>query len=333
MLYVTTNSATIAVDAKTGNQIWKSKIEYPPETVRIVCCGVINRGAAIADGKLFRTTLDANVVAIDAKTGKELWRQNAADIKLGYSMTMAPLYADGVVITGVSGAEFGTRDFIDGWDPETGKHLWRTYTIPAPGEPGSETWKGDTWKFGGGSTWITGSFDPEMHTVFWGIGNPGPFNAATRPGDNLYTCSVLALDPKTGSIKWHYQFSPNNPFDYDAVAEMVLADIKVDGKDDQSDPRRQSQRLLLCARSHDGQADRGQSLCPGELGLEHRSEDRPTGRDRSRRQGAQGREGRSMALDPRRQELGADVLRPRHGPSLRQHAQLRQTLQDDLAGL
>ena len=129
VLYVTTNSATIAVDVKTGNQIWKSKIEYPPETVRIVCCGVINRGVAIADGKLFRTTLDANVVALDAKTGKELWRQNAADIKLGYSMTMAPLYADGVVITGVSGAEFGTRDFIDGWDPATGKHLWRTYTI------------------------------------------------------------------------------------------------------------------------------------------------------------------------------------------------------------
>ncbi|HYA71896.1 MAG TPA: methanol/ethanol family PQQ-dependent dehydrogenase [Roseiarcus sp.] len=230
VIYVTTNNATIAIDAKSGNQIWKSKIEYPPETLRVVCCGVINRGAAILDGRIFRTTLDANVVGIDAKTGKEIWRQNAADIKLGYSMTVAPLVADGVVITGVSGAEFGTRDFIDGWDPETGKHLWRTYTIPAPGEPGSDTWKGDTWKFGGGSTWITGSFDPEMHTVFWGIGNPGPFNAATRPGDNLYTCSVLALDPKTGSIKWHYQFSPNNSFDYDAVAEMVLADLKVDGK-------------------------------------------------------------------------------------------------------
>ncbi|HKN27115.1 MAG TPA: methanol/ethanol family PQQ-dependent dehydrogenase [Roseiarcus sp.] len=229
VIYITTNNATIAVDAKTGNQIWKSKIEYPPETLRVICCGVINRGLAMLDGKLFRTTLDANVVGIDAKTGKELWRQNAADVHLGYSMTMAPLVADGVVITGVSGGEFGTRDFLDGWDPETGKHLWRTYTIPAPGEPGSETWKGDTWKHGGGPTWITGSFDPDTHTVYWGTGNPGPFNAATRPGDNLYTCSVLALDPKTGSMKWYYQFSPNNPFDYDAVAEMVLADIKVDG--------------------------------------------------------------------------------------------------------
>ncbi len=230
VLYVTTHNATIAVDAKTGKQIWKTKVEYPAETPRIVCCGIINRGAALYDGKVFRTTLDANVIALDAKTGKELWRQKAADIKEGYSMTVAPLVADGVVITGISGAEFGTRGFIDGWDPATGKKLWRTYSIPTPDEPGGDTWKGDTWKLGGGSTWITGSYDPELNTVYWGIGNPGPFNAAVRPGDNLYTCSVLALDPKTGKIKWHYQFSPNNPFDYDSVAEMVLADMNVEGK-------------------------------------------------------------------------------------------------------
>jgi alcohol dehydrogenase (cytochrome c) len=230
VLYVTTNSATMAVDAKTGKQIWKTKVEYPPETPRIVCCGIINRGAAIYDGKIFRTTLDANVIALDAQTGKELWRKNAIDFKTGYSMTVAPLVADGVVITGISGAEFGTRDFIDGWDPKTGEHLWRTYTVPGPGEPGNESWQGDTWKLGGGSTWITGSFDPELHTVYWGVGNPGPFNAAVRPGDNLYTCSVIALDPKSGKIKWHFQFSPNNPFDYDSVAEMVLATLNIDGK-------------------------------------------------------------------------------------------------------
>ncbi|ABQ37903.1 MULTISPECIES: methanol/ethanol family PQQ-dependent dehydrogenase [Bradyrhizobium] len=230
VLYVTTHNATMAVDAKTGKQIWKSKIDYPAETPRVVCCGIINRGAALFDGKVFRTTLDANVIALDAKTGKELWRQKAADIKEGYSMTVAPLVADGVVITGISGAEFGTRGFIDGWDPATGKHLWRTHTVPTPDEPGGDTWKGDTWKLGGGSTWITGSYDPEQNTVFWGVGNPGPFNAAVRPGDNLYTCSVLALDPKTGKMKWHFQFSPNNPFDYDAVAEMVLADMNVEGK-------------------------------------------------------------------------------------------------------
>jgi alcohol dehydrogenase (cytochrome c) len=230
ILYVTTHNATMAIDAKSGKQVWKTKIDYPPETPRIVCCGIINRGAALFDGKLFRTTLDANVIALDAKTGKELWRQKAADIKEGYSMTVAPLVADGVVLTGISGAEFGTRGFIDGWDPATGKHLWRTHTVPSPDEPGGDTWKGDTWKLGGGSTWITGSYDPELNTVYWGVGNPGPFNAAVRPGDNLFTCSVLALDPKTGKIKWNYQFSPNNPFDYDSVAEMVLADLTVEGK-------------------------------------------------------------------------------------------------------
>ena len=230
VIYVTSHNATMAVDVKTGKQIWKTKVEYPAETPRIVCCGIINRGAAIHEGKLFRTTLDANVIALDAKTGKELWRQKAADIKEGYSMTVAPLVADGVVLTGISGAEFGTRGFIDGWDPATGKHLWRTHTIPTPDEPGGDTWKGDTWKLGGGSTWITGSYDPELNTVYWGIGNPGPFNSAVRPGDNLFTCAVLALEPKTGKIKWHYQFSPNNPFDYDSVAEMVLAELNIDGK-------------------------------------------------------------------------------------------------------
>ena len=230
VIYITSHNATMAVDAKTGKQIWKTKIEYPAETPRIVCCGIINRGGAIHNGKLFRTTLDAHVIALDMKTGKELWRQKAADIKEGYSATVAPLVADGVVITGISGAEFGTRGFIDGYDPETGKRLWRTHTVPSPDEPGGDTWKGDTWKLGGGSTWITGSYDPEMNTVYWGVGNPGPFNAAVRPGDNLFTCAVLALEPKTGKIKWHYQFSPNNPFDYDAVAEMVLADMTIEGK-------------------------------------------------------------------------------------------------------
>jgi alcohol dehydrogenase (cytochrome c) len=227
VIYVTTNAATMALDAKTGEQIWKTKVEYPPETSRIVCCGIISRGLALYDGKVFRTTLDANVIALDAKTGKEIWRSNAIDFKDGYSMTVAPLVADGVVITGISGAEYGIRGFIDGWDPETGKRLWRTYTIAGPDDPNGKTWPGDTWQHGGGSTWITGSFDPDLHTVYWGTGNTGSWNPTTHPGDNLYTCSVLALDPKTGKIKWHFQFSPNDPYDLDSVAEMVLADIDV----------------------------------------------------------------------------------------------------------
>jgi alcohol dehydrogenase (cytochrome c) len=177
VLYVTTNSATMAIEAKTGKEIWKTKVEYPPEVPRIVCCGIINRGPALYDGKVYRTTLDANVIALDAKTGKQVWKSHVIDFKTGYSMTSAPLVADGVVITGLSGAEYGTRLFLDGWDPQTGAHLWRTYTIPGPGEPGHDSWAGDSWERGGGSTWIVGSFDPELHTVYWGIGNPGPFNA------------------------------------------------------------------------------------------------------------------------------------------------------------
>ena len=197
---------------------------------RIVCCGIINRGAALYDGKLFRTTLDANVIALDAATGKELWRSNVIDYKTGYSQTVAPLIADSVVITGISGAEYGIRGFIDGWDPDTGKHLWRTYTVAGPDDPNGKTWPGDTWQHGGGSSWITGSFDPELHTVYWGTGNTGSWNPTQHPGDNLYTCSILALDPKTGQIKWHFQFSPNDPYDYDSVAEMVLADLNLSGK-------------------------------------------------------------------------------------------------------
>jgi len=230
VLYVTTNSATMALDVKTGQQLWKTKVEYPEEVPRIVCCGIINRGLALYEGKIFRTTLDANVIALDQKTGKELWRSHVIDFKDGYSQTVAPLVADGVVITGISGAEYGIRGFIDGWDPNDGKHLWRTYTIAGPEDPNGKSWPGDTYLHGGGSTWITGSFDPDLHTVYWGTGNAGSWNPTQHPGDNLYSCSVLALDPKTGQMKWHFQFTPNDPYDYDSVAEMVLADLTISGK-------------------------------------------------------------------------------------------------------
>ncbi len=230
VMYVTTHQATHAIEAKTGKQIWQHKIEYPAETPRIVCCGILNRGAAIYNGKLFRTTLDANVIAIDPAGGKELWRSNAASVKDSFSMTVAPLIADGVVITGVSGGEYGVRGFIDGWDPDTGRHLWRRYTTAAPGEKGGDTWPGDTYKHGGGTTWLTGSYDPELGLVYWGTGNGGPWNAEFRKGDNLYIASVLALRPKTGEIVWYYQFSPNSRYDHDGTNENILADVTIKGK-------------------------------------------------------------------------------------------------------
>ena len=229
VIYVTDHEKTVALDALSGKAIWKSVIEYPADTTRVVCCGIVNRGAALFDGKLYRTTLDAQVVALDIKTGKEVWRTKSSDPKDGYSMTVAPLVAGGAVIVGVAGAEFGHRGYLEGLDPQTGKQLWRTYTVPAKGEPGSETWAGDSALTGGGSTWITGSYDPELDLVFWGTGNPAPWNPLGRKGDNLHTNSILAIQPKTGKVVWTYQKSPGDPFDYDGVNELVHADLTIDG--------------------------------------------------------------------------------------------------------
>ncbi len=230
LMFVTNADATIAIDVATGKQLWRTPVEWDPATPRIVCCGISNKGPALYNGKVFRGTLDAHLVALDQKTGKQVWKQKIAEWKEGFSITGAPLVANGVLITGISGAEFGVRGFLDAYDPDTGNHLWRRYTIPAPGEKGHETWPNDdSWQRGGGSTWVTGSYDPELDLVYWGTGNAGPWDPRGRPGDNLYTASVLALSPKTGEIAWHYQLVPNEMFDLDAVWEWILADIDVGG--------------------------------------------------------------------------------------------------------
>jgi len=230
VLYIATHDSTVAVDALTGKQLWKHMLEYGADLPSVICCGIHNRGVAAFEGKLFRGTLDAHVIALDMKTGKELWRSKAQEYKDGYSMTAAPLIANGLVITGISGGEYGTRGFLDAWDPQTGKQVWRRYTIPAPGEKGSEGWPGESWKRGGGPTWLTGSYDPELDLVYWGVGNGGPWNPTYRSGDNLYVGSVIAIRPKTGEIVWHYQFSPNDPFDYDGTNELIQTELKVGGK-------------------------------------------------------------------------------------------------------
>jgi len=229
VMYVTTHTETFAIDALTGKQVWRNTLEFAADVPKMACCGLINRGVAIYQGKVFRTTLDAKVQALDARTGKELWKSTAIDYKLGHAMTVAPLVANGVLITGIAGGEYGTRGFIDGWDPDTGKQLWRRYTTAAQGEKGGDTWPGDTAQKGGAPAWITGSYDPELDLMYWGTGNAGPWNAEFRKGDNLYVASVLALRPKTGEIAWHYQFTPNDPYDYDAVNELVHASLMVKG--------------------------------------------------------------------------------------------------------
>ena len=214
----------LAVDAKSGRVFWLYR--HTPSTDARVCCGSNNRGLAILGDTLFLATLDARLIAIDARNGRPLWNVVVGDPKLGYSMTMAPLVVKDKVLIGTGGGEYGIRGYIAAHDAKTGKEAWRFYTIPGPGEPGHETWRGDDWKTGGGSIWLTPSYDPELNLTYWGVGNPGPdWNPDQRPGDNLYTDSVVALDADTGALKWHFQFTPNDGYDYDAVQIAVLADL------------------------------------------------------------------------------------------------------------
>jgi alcohol dehydrogenase (cytochrome c) len=225
----------IALDAATGKTIWTYAHKPAPET-KNPCCGNLTRGVAILGNRLFLATLDAQLISLDSRTGKELWKIQIADYKQQYSMTVAPIVIKDKVIAGVAGGEHGIRGFLAAWDAATGKEVWRFNTVPGPGEPGNETWLGkdgkpnDSWKHGGAPIWVTGSYDPESNLTFWGTGNAGPdWDGDARLGDNLYSSSVIALDADTGKLKWYYQFSPHNEFDWDATQVPVLADIQFQG--------------------------------------------------------------------------------------------------------
>jgi alcohol dehydrogenase (cytochrome c) len=227
----------MALDAVTGRLFWT--YSYTPAPESRPCCGRINRGLAILGDTLFMGTIDAHLVAIDAKNGKPLWNTTVAKAESGYALTHAPLVVKDKVIVGTAGGEYGIRGFIAAYNVRTGKEMWRFHNIPEPGEPGHDTWGGDSWKTGGGSVWVTGSYDAGTNLTYWGIGNPGPdWNGDSRPGDNLYTDSVVALDADTGKLKWYYQFSPHDEFDYDAVQVPVLADVQWAGKDGVKRPRK-----------------------------------------------------------------------------------------------
>jgi len=230
VMYVINGKWTFAIDVATGRQIWRTPVRLEPGVTR----EAITRGAAtIYNGKVFRVTVDNHVLALDMKTGKEVWNQKFADAKEGYYATSAPIVANGVLISGMAGGESTTRGFLIGWDPETGKKLWTRYTIPAPGEPGSETWpkNSDAWKFGGGPTWRSGSYDPQLDLVYWGVGNAEPYDPRPREAlDSLYTSSVLAIRPKTGEIHCYFQYTPNDVYDVDGNDEQVLADMTIAGE-------------------------------------------------------------------------------------------------------
>ncbi len=241
VMYLTEAPNTaLALDARTGRPFWR--YQYNPSTDARPCCGRVNRGLALLGTTLFMATIDSKLIAIDAITGQPLWQRQVADPAAGYAMTLAPLVVKDKVIIGVAGGEYGIRGFIAAHDAATGEEAWRFYTIPAPGEPGFETWAdgGDAWQHGGASVWLTGSYDAALDLTYWGIGNPGPdWNPAQRPGDNLYSDSVVALDPDTGELKWHFQFTPNDDYDYDAVQIPVLVDLPT--------PSASSGKLMLWA--------------------------------------------------------------------------------------
>ena len=230
VMYVINGKWTFAIDVDTGRQIWRTPVTLEDGTRRTA----FNRGApTLYEGKLFRVTVDNHVLAIDMETGEELWNEKFASSDEGYYATGAPIVANGVLISGMSGGESTTRGFLDGWDPDTGTKLWRRYTIPAPGEPGSETWLQDSnaWRFGGGPTWRSGAYDPELDLVYWGTGNAEPYDPRPRGAlDSLYTSSVLAIRPKTGEIACHFQYTPNDVYDVDGTDEHVLADIEIAGR-------------------------------------------------------------------------------------------------------
>jgi alcohol dehydrogenase (cytochrome c) len=211
-----------ALDAVTGRLLWQYQHSIPVDVA--LCCGNINRGVAVANGNVYLATLNAHLVALDARTGAKIWEQVFGDMRAGESATLAPLVVKDLVIVGASGGEYGVRGHLDAFDARTGRRRWRRYTVPKPGEPGSETWpENGAWATGGGAVWITGSYDPELDLMYWGTANPGPvFHGGGREGANLYTNSVIAVEPDQGTIRWHYQFTPHDVWDYDGVNEMIL---------------------------------------------------------------------------------------------------------------
>ena len=238
VMYVTVSpGSVVALDAATGEEIWTFQRALPEKLS--LCCGTVNRGVALHGTTLYWGTLDAYLLAIDARSGKLIWEQNVADSDAGYTITSAPLAVKDLVLIGVSGGEYGIRGHLDAYHAESGERVWRFYTIPGPGEPGHETWSGDSWQRGGAGAWLTGSFDPTLNLVYWGTGNPSPlYNGDGRLGDNLYANSVVALDVDTGELRWHFQFTPHDLHDWAANQIPILADLEWDGE---------PQKLLLTA--------------------------------------------------------------------------------------
>jgi PQQ-dependent dehydrogenase (methanol/ethanol family) len=240
-LYVTSSFGpknVFAVDAKTGTVRWRYSPDVPGGIDQFACCDVNNRGVAYANGKVFVGRLDGHMVALDAKTGAELWKTQVVDYTQGSVITSPPTIVKNLVITGFGGGEYGARGYLSALDQDSGKEVWRFWTVPGPGEPGNDSWKGDSWKYGGATAWLIGSYDPALNLIYYGTSNPSPWGGSIRGPDsgnygtmtNLYSSSTIALNADTGKLVWHFQSTPHDVWDYDGVNELVLADVTVNGQ-------------------------------------------------------------------------------------------------------
>jgi len=313
-MYVSTSTGpkyVFALNAKDGTVKWKYEPEMPSDVFATVCCGLDSRGVAYANGKVFVTRLDAKLVALDANTGKELWNVTVVDYKAGHAITSPPVVYKNLVVTGFAGGEYGVRGAVQAYNQSTGDLVWKTFTIPGPGEPGNDTWKDDSWKTGGGSTWYVGSYDPKLNLLYWGTSNAGPWGGHTRSTDtsqygqytNVHTASQLAFNADTGKIVWAYQTTPADGWEHQRPEDSGAAEGR-------------PQRLLLRAQSRERHARVGGAVRQRELGEGRRQDDGAPGRGSREAPAAQSLGAERVPEPLRRQELAADVVQRADGPRL-----------------
>ena len=326
MFVSTPGNQVIALEAATGRICWRYKRALPEG---VVLLHPTSRGVALSDDKVFLAANEAVLVALDAATGQEVWTRQVEANSNGYYMTMAPLVADGKVMVSASGGEYGVRGFLAAFDVESGKEVWRTFSVPAPGEPGSETWpKGDQWKNGGGPMWVTGNYDPVTNLAFWGTGNGGPWMGDQRPGDNLYTASTLAIDVATGAIRGYFQYHPNDSWDWDEVSPPILVDYTRDGRTVKGLINVARDGYLWFLERSDGphRVRRGPAVRQTERVPQPGSEDGTT-RRRSRAAAGHRPGGRVLSVALGRQELAADRVQSADADDL--HPRQREPLHAD----
>ena len=331
IMYISSANEVYALDAGSGRQIWHYQ---RPRTKGLTgnAAGGFNRGVAISGDRLFLLTDNAHMIAMNRFTGELLWDTEMADWHQNYNGTSAPLVVGNLVISGTAGGDEGVRGFVAAYDTATGKEAWRFWTVPKPGEPGSETWEGKLTEHRGGASWMTGTYDPQLDLVYWPTGNPGlDYNGDERKGDNLYTDSVVALEAKTGKLRWYFQFTPHDIHDWDAQEPPVLVDVELAGPAAQAPDSGQPQRVLLCARSHERSAAPGETVPEeSQLGKGHRRERAP---DSERPQGGRQRRNLRVPRLPGRHELVLDIVQSGHGPLLFSGARTLQSVHETRHGM